>query len=240
MGLQSTDVAKGVSDIFVTDGRFSGLVRSILRCRGVFDNIRKCSHYLFTCNIAELISVLFGVLIFKVSPLAAIHLLTVNLLTDCGPAIALGMQPTDVSVKHQAPKRKYSTIFSSKMTILSIIQSVVLATVTLVSFGIGNITGAGLTMAFATLTLSQIAVALNISSDISVIYANFLRNKYLLACALATLILTFIIVLTPVCAAFSLVSLNFGQFLIVLLFFIINLFVGEVYKFINKKRQKNI
>lgn len=239
MGKSCTDVAKGVSDIIISDGRFSGLVRSILRCRGVFDNIRKCVHYLIACNSGELLSALFGVFIFKTSPIAGIHFLTVNMLTDCGPAIALGMQPTDTSTKHQAPQKRYGTLLNNRMTIQSILQSFVLAVVTLVAFGIGKSTGVGVTMAFATLTLSQMAIALNLSSDDYIIKGAFLKNKFLLGSIIIAIFFTLLVVLTPICGILSMKALRFINLLEVFLFVFIITCVGELYKFIRNRLEKN-
>lgn len=235
MGEDCPDVAKEASDIIITDGRFSGLVRSILRSRGIFDNIRKCVHYLITCNCAELICALFGVFIFKTSPLAGIHFLTLNFLTDFGPAISLGMQPTDLSTKYQAPKKKYSNILSNKMTVQSIIQAVVLAIVTLVAFALGKNSGVGSTMAFATLTLSQLAVSLNLSSDDLIFKGAILKNKHLLYSSSISFLFTMIVVLSPISVAFSFNALKFIQFIEVLLLVLIVTFIGELYKYIRKR-----
>lgn len=235
MGEDCADVSKAASDIVITDGRFSGLVRSILRSRGIFDNIRKCVHYLITCNCAELICALFGVFIFKTSPLAGIHFLTLNFLTDFGPAISLGMQPTDLSTKYQAPKKRNSSILNNKMTVQSIILAIVLAIVTLIAFALGKGSGTGSTMAFATLTLSQLAVSLNLSSDDIIFKGTIFKNKYLLYTSAISFIFTLIVVLSPIGIAFSFNSIKFIQFIEVIGLVLIVAFVGEFYKFIRRK-----
>ena len=230
MGKTSTDVAQGACDVIVTDNRFSGIVRAILRSRGLFDNIKKCVHYLLACNLAELLCVLLCVVIFKASPLAAVHLLLINLITDFFPAIALGSQPTDLSTKQQAPKKRYAMVLDGTFSFLAISQTVILTVLTVIAFGIG---GSGL--AFATLALCQIVIAINLSSDRSVIHLDFLRNKNLCTTAIACFVFVILVVVTPLAHAFALNSLPFVQVLFLLLFAAITLGVGELFKYLKPK-----
>ncbi len=230
MGKTSTDVAQGACDVLVTDNHFSGIVRAILRSRGLFDNIKKCVHYLLACNLAELLCVLLCVIIFKVPPLAAVHLLLINLITDFFPAIALGSQPTDLSTKQQAPKKRYAMVLDSTISPLAIAQSVILTILSVIAFGIG---GSGL--AFATLSLCQIVVSLNLSSDRSVIHLDFLRNKNLCITAAVCFIFVILTVVTPLAHVFALSSLPFVHVLFLLLFASLTLGAGELFKYLKPK-----
>ena len=230
MGKTSTDVAQGACDVIVTDNRFSGIVRAILRSRGLFDNIKKCVHYLLSCNLAELLSVLLCVIIFRTSPLAAVHLLLINLITDFFPAIALGSQPTDLSTKQQAPKKRYASILDSSISILAIAQTVILTVLTVIAFGIG---GQGL--AFATLAVCQLVIAINVSSNRSVINLDFIRNKNLCTAAAACFVFVMLVAVTPLASVFALNSISFVQVLLLLLFMAIMLGVGELFKYLKPK-----
>ena len=230
MGKTSTDVAQGACDVLVTDNHFSGIVRAILRSRGLFDNIKKCIHYLLACNLAELICVLLCVIIFKVPPLAAVHLLLINLITDFFPAIALGSQPTDLSTKQQAPKKRYAMVLDNTLSPLAISQSVILTIISVIAFGIG-----GSSLTFATLSLCQILVALNLSSDRSIIHLDFLRNKNLCITAAVCFVFVILTVVTPLSHAFALNSLRFVQVLLLLLFAALTLGVGELFKYLKPK-----
>lgn len=230
MGKTSTDVAQGACDVLVTDNHFSGIVRAILRSRGLFDNIKKCIHYLLACNLAELICVLLCVIIFKVPPLAAVHLLLINLITDFFPAIALGSQPTDLSTKQQPPKKRYAMVLDNALSPLAISQSVILTIISVIAFGIG-----GSSLTFATLSLCQILVALNLSSDRSIIHLDFLRNKNLCITAAVCFVFVILTVVTPLSHAFALNSLRFVQVLLLLLFAALTLGAGELFKYLKPK-----
>lgn len=230
MGKTSTDVAQGACDVIVTDNRFSGIVRAILRSRGVFDNVKKCVHYLISCNLAELLCVLFGVIIFKVSPVGAVHLLLINLITDFFPAIALGSQPTDVSTKQQAPKKRYASILDASLSPLSVAHSLLLTILSIVAFAIG-----GQTLCFATLSLCQIVIALTVSSNRSVIHLDFLRNKNLYTTAIICAAFVLIVTVTPLASAFALKAMSFVQFLFLIMFAAIVFGTGELFKFLKPK-----
>lgn len=230
MGKTSTDVAQGACDVIVTDNHFSGIVRAILRSRGVFDNVKKCVHYLISCNLAELLCVLFGVIIFKVSPVGAVQLLLINLITDFFPAIALGSQPTDESTKQQAPKKRYASILDASLSSLSVTNSLLLTILSIVAFAIG-----GQTLAFATLSLCQIVIAITVSSNRSVVHLDFLRNKSLYTTAIICAAFVLLVTLTPLASVFALKALNFVQFLFLVLFAAIIFGAGELFKFLKPK-----
>lgn len=93
MGVSGTDVAKGAADMILTDDNFSTIVAAVRQGRGIFENIKKTVHFLLSCNIGEIITVLAAFLMRLPTPLLAIQLLWVNLVTDSLPALALGVEP---------------------------------------------------------------------------------------------------------------------------------------------------
>ena len=103
MGVSGTDVAKGAADMILTDDNFSTIVAAVRQGRGIFENIKKTVHFLLSCNIGEIITVLAAFLMRLPTPLLAIQLLWVNLVTDSLPALALGVEPVDEDIMKKPP-----------------------------------------------------------------------------------------------------------------------------------------
>ena len=119
MGLTGTDVAKGAADMILTDDNFSTIVEAVRQGRGIFDNIKKTIHFLLSSNIGEIITVMTAFLLQLPTPLLAIQLLWVNLVTDSFPALALGVEPVDEDVMSKKPIGLKEGLFSSKILIHS-------------------------------------------------------------------------------------------------------------------------
>ena len=105
MGKFGADVARGTADIVISNSRFGSIVCAIKESRGLFDNIRKSVYYLLSCNFAELLYVFMGMLVFSGTPLSAVQLLWINLLTDCAPAISISMEKAEDEVMKRKPYR---------------------------------------------------------------------------------------------------------------------------------------
>lgn len=111
MGITGTDVAKGAADMILTDDNFSTIVEAVSEGRGIYENIKKTVHFLLSSNIGEIITVFTAFLLRLPSPLFAIQLLWVNLVTDSLPALALGVEPTPQDIMERKPndaKRAFS------------------------------------------------------------------------------------------------------------------------------------
>jgi Ca2+-transporting ATPase len=104
MGLRGTDAAKEASGLVLLDDNYATIVAAIEEGRRIFDNIRKFVNYLLTCNVGEVLTVLCGV-ICGLQPLTAIMVLWVNILTDVGPAIALGVDPPNPGMMKRQPRK---------------------------------------------------------------------------------------------------------------------------------------
>jgi magnesium-transporting ATPase (P-type) len=146
------------------------------------------------------------------------------------PAIALGSQPTDVSTKQQAPKKRYASILDASLSPLSVAHSLLLTILSIVAFAIG-----GQTLCFATLSLCQIVIALTVSSNRSVIHLDFLRNKNLYTTAIICAAFVLIVTVTPLASAFALKAMSFVQFLFLIIFAAIVFGTGELFKFLKPK-----
>lgn len=240
MGITGTDVAKGASDMILTDDNFSTIVTAVGEGRGIFENIRKAVRFLVSCNISEILIVFFGMMIYGAAPLTAVQLLWINLVTDSAPALALGMEPAEDDIMNKPPRKLTEQIFSGSIAIMSVIHGIVFTIVALISFAIGMKTDliTAETMAFCTVAFSQIFYVLVIRSEHAIIKANPFKNKYLIYAVLASIALMLIALFTPLATAFGIVIMNASQFFTAFGLALIPLAVFETYKavryFMNK------
>lgn len=112
MGLNGTDVAKNASDMILTDDNFVTIVEAVRQGRSIYENIRKAIHFLIATNIGEIVTIFIGLLLGMNTPLLAVQLLWINLVTDSFPAIALGLEPEDKDIMNRKPKLARKGIFS--------------------------------------------------------------------------------------------------------------------------------
>lgn len=220
IGKFGADVAKGNADIIISDNRFDSVIRAVKESRGLFANIKKSVNYLFSCNFAEIISVLFGMLIFKSAPLAAVQLLWINLLTDSAPAISLSMESADKDIMKHKPLSSSGGIFSFKSVLSIMLQSLFIAAVTLISYSLGNDfgdTATAMTMAFATLGISQLFHCFNSKLEGSLFGNKLFANKFMNYSVCVTLFVILFLVCTPAGYLFGLKILSASRLLISIL-----------------------
>lgn len=244
MGITGTDVAKGASDMVLTDDNFATIVDAVRQGRGIYDNIKKTVGFLLGTNIGEVLTVFLSMLIWKQSPLIAIHLLWINLVTDSLPAIALGMEAVGSDVMNRKPKPKEESIFAYGMGTRIALQGVMFAVLTLTGFVIGwkstgNIT-AGRTMAFLVLALSQVFHSFNMRSNYSLFIIGFFTNKYLNGAAFLSLILIIVVVFIPaITSAFNLIQLPAPMYLLALGLALIPIVILELTKSLGLVKPEN-
>ncbi len=218
MGITGTDVAKGAADMTLTDDNFSTIVEAVREGRGIYANIKKVVGFLLGTNIGEVVAVFAAMLLWHTSPLLSMQLLWINLVTDSLPAIALGMEPVEDDIMDRKPKPKNEGIFAHGLGIRIILQGLLFGLLTLLGYWIGSKwTGTvegGQTMAFMTLSLSQVLQAFNMRSERSLFKTGIFTNKKLNLAVLASLLLVFLVLFTPVQIAFNLVYLPFELYLI--------------------------
>ena len=212
MGITGTDVAKGASDMTLTDDNFATIVDAVREGRGIYSNIKKVVGFLLGTNIGEVICVFLCMLLWQKTPLLSMHLLLINLVTDSLPAIALGMEPVEADVMDRRPRAKSEGIFAGGLGVRVVLQGVMFAILSLVAFRIGvNMGGsleAGQTMAFMVLALSQTVQAFNMRSDRSLFAVGPFGNRTLNLAALASAALVLLVLFVPgVNTVFSLVVL---------------------------------
>ena len=234
MGITGTDVAKGASDMTLTDDNFATIVDAAREGRGIYDNIRKAIRFLLSCNLGEILTVFIAMLFWQVTPLLPIQLLWINLVTDSLPALALGMEAPEADIMKRQPRRRGENVFSGGVGIEAIWQGVMFAVLTLIAFSIGNQTSfaLGSTMAFATLAIGQLVHAMNVRSSHSLFKVGFHTNKYMLGALCGSLALLLAVLLIPALQSiFSLISMSGGDWMTVIGLSLAPLVIMEVYKF---------
>ena len=171
MGLGGTDVAKGAAHMILTDDNFSTIVAAIEEGRGIYSNIKKAIHYLLSCNIGEIFTIFVATLLdFGQMPLVPVQLLWLNLVTDSLPALALGVEPVEEGIMERLPRDARAGLFDRAFALRLAWQGMMVGGLTLTAYYLG-LTGPGgtgeaaNTMAFATLTLSQLFHAFNVRCE---------------------------------------------------------------------------
>ena len=203
MGKTGTDVAKGAADMILTDDNFATVVSAVEQGRGIYANIRKAIHYLLSCNIGEILAIFAAtVLPFLESPLTPVQLLWLNLVTDSLPALALGMEPVEEGVMDKAPRGRDEPLFSRAFSLGLVWQGALVGGLTLLAYilGLRYLGGpaVGNTMAFATLTLSQLFHAFDVrSEETGLLRLGVLSNPAMNKAFLAGLALQLAVLLVP-------------------------------------------
>lgn len=215
MGITGTDVSKGAADMVLTDDNFATIVDAVREGRRIYDNIRKTVGFLLGTNMGEVLTVLAAMLLWRTSPLLAVHLLWINLITDSLPAVALGMEPAEKDVMRRRPRPRNESIFARGMGMRVILQGIMFASLTLFGFIIASRSAGGIeagrTMAFIVLALSQVFHAFNMRSRHSLFSTGFFSNRYLNGAALISVALIGIVAFVPgVAFAFGMVPLGTG------------------------------
>lgn len=242
MGITGTDVAKGAADMTLTDDNFATIVEAVREGRGIYANIKKVVGFLLGTNIGEVITVFVAMLLWHKTPLLSMQLLWINLVTDSLPAIALGMEAVESDVMEKNPKPKNEGIFAHGLGIRIFLQGLMFALLTLIGFKIGeNAFGAngGQTMAFMILSLSQIVQSFNMRSEKSLFKIGPFTNKKLNQSALISIVLTLLVLFTPVSTAFGLIRLNLELYLIALGLIIVPVVVMELSKALGLIKHKH-
>lgn len=216
MGITGTDVSKGAADMILTDDNFATIIHAVREGRGIYNNIKKDVQFLLSSNIGEVITIfaasLLSVFGYNLGvPLLPVHLLWVNLITDTLPAFALGLEPVDKDIMKEKPRPKNESFFAHGLGWTIAWQGVMVGSLTLTAYIIGNnITHEiGMTMAFMTLSLSQLFHAFNIKSSHSIFHKTIFNNKYLWGALAVGMLLQIIVMYVPgINTIFNLEPLN--------------------------------
>jgi len=243
MGITGTDVAKGASDMILTDDNFSTIVHAVEEGRGIFANIKKSIQYLLSCNLGEVLCIFFATALnFQQMPLVPIQLLWLNLVTDALPALALGMEPVEKDIMKQKPRDSNASIFSRSFTREMIFYGVLVGVITLVAYFIGEYVlgdpeladDTACTMAFATLVLCELTRGFACRSEDKSIFAiGVFTNKTMNIAFCAGLAMQLSVLLIPgLQSIFHVVPLNTSSWLVVIGLSFMPLIVSEIAKLI--------
>ena len=238
MGKNGTDVAKNAADMVLTDDNFVTIVEAVKQGRNIFDNIKKAVHFLIATNIGEIVTIFLGLILGLKSPLLAIQLLWINLVTDSLPAIALGLEKPEADIMDKKPRDSRKGIFADGLWQRIITEGTMLGILTLVAFSVGNYLydiEVGRTMAFVSLGLLELVHSFNIKSEESIFKVGLFENKYLLgAFILGALLQIVVVVIPPVAEVFKLVPLTQAQWMYTFGISILPLVIMEIQKAFNK------
>ncbi len=237
MGKNGTDVAKNAADMVLTDDNFVTIVEAVKQGRNIFDNIKKAVHFLIATNIGEIVTIFMGLLLGLKSPLLAIQLLWINLVTDSLPAIALGLEKPEADIMNKKPRNSKKSLFADGLWHQIITEGTMLGVLTLVAFSIGNYLygiDVARTMAFVSLGLLELVHSINIKSEESIFKTGIFENKYLIgAFILGALLQVIVVVIPPVAEIFKLVPLTSTQWLYTFAISILPLVIMEIQKAVN-------
>ena len=246
MGITGTDVTKNVADMVLADDNFATIVGAVEEGRRIYDNIRKAIQFLLGSNMSEVLSIFFATLMgFTI--LQPVHLLWVNLVTDCFPALALGTEKAEPDIMRRKPRNAKAGIFADGMGFDIAYQGVLVTILTLLSYFIGHYMESGVweitnsphgtTMAFLTLSMAEIFHSLNMRSQRESIFRLGSQNRMLLIAAVGSFLATTLVCEVPfLAAAFEFTSVELNEYLIAILLGALVIPIVEAVKFFQRKR----
>ena len=227
MGITGTDVTKNVADMILADDNFATIVSAAGEGRRIYDNIRKAIQFLLASNLSEVLTILFATVLFAIlgeqgDIFLPVHLLWINLITDCFPALALGMEKPEADLMKRKPRDSKEGIFAGGLGAAVAYQGTLVTAITIASYLIGRYgmthVGAdpavlGTTMAFLTLSMCEIFHSFNMRSLKGSIFTMKTQNGWLWGAGALSLLLTTLVIEIPFLAnVFSLCNLSIAEY----------------------------
>ena len=241
MGKNGTDVAKNAADIILTDDNFVTIVEAVKQGRNIYDNIKKAVHFLLSTNIGEIVTIFVGLILGLKSPLLAIQLLWINLVTDSLPAIALGLEKPEKDIMQRKPIDSKKGIFANGLWNKIILEGTMIGVLTLVAFSIGNkyyTLEVARTMAFLSIGFLELIHSINVKNEKSIFETGLFENKYLVGSFVLGIFVQAIVVVVPAFAkVFEVVPLSLTQWIITIAISILPIPVIELQKKIDSKNE---
>ena len=241
MGKNGTDVAKNAADMILADDNFVTIVEAVKQGRNIYSNIKKAIHFLIATNIGEIVTIFMGLILGMKSPLVAIQLLWINLITDSFPAIALGLEKSEKNIMSKRPIDSKKGLFANGLWNNIVIEGIMIGMLTLIAFSIGNRyynLEVARTMAFLSLGFLELIHSFNIKSEDSIFRDGLFENRYLFGSFVLGVLAQIIIVLIPQLAdIFELTSLTQMQWLITIIISIMPIPIIELQKGLNIDRE---
>jgi Ca2+-transporting ATPase len=245
MGITGTDVSKETADMVLTDDNYASIVSAVEQGRIIYSNIRKFVYYLISCNMAEIMIIFLATLAGSSSPLNAIQLLWLNLLTDGAPALALGMERGDPDIMEQPPRPVREPIINRSMVVGIVVQTIAITAAVLTAYYVGWSWDSGdlalaQTMAFVTLSASELVRAYTARSErASLFRLGVFSNQIMQYAVLASIVLLLGVVYIPFLQPiFDTVPLGLREWLVVLPLLLVPGIAAEVTKAIVRTRTR--
>ena len=259
MGITGTDVTKNVADMILTDDNFATIVSAVGEGRRIYDNIRKAIQFLLASNLSEVLAIFFATLLLPAGAVLfqPVQLLWINLITDCFPALALGMEKPEADIMNRKPRDSKEGIFAGGLGFAVIYQGLLVTIITLISYFIGanylaevhhadaiaqglyDAGKLGTSMAFLTLSMCEIFHAFNMRSLHGSIFAMKKQNVWLWGAGILSLILTTVVIEVPFLAdAFSLAHLDLMEYGIAMALAITIIPIVEIIKIFSRMIDK--
>ena len=248
MGITGTDVTKNVADMVLADDNFATIVTAVGEGRRIYDNIRKAIQFLLTSNMSEVLGV-FAATLLGFTLLNPVHLLFINLITDCFPALALGLERAEPDTMRRPPRNPKDGIFAGGMAIDIAWQGVLIAGITICSYLLGNyfqtgifaipkgISEEGMTMAFLTMSMCEIFHSFNMRSQRGSVFHLGSHNPVLWAAMTGSLLLTALVLEVPfLAAAFGFTPISWTEYFAAIALGLLVIPVVEIVKFIQRRK----
>ena len=250
MGITGTDVTKNVADMVLADDNFATIVSAVGEGRRIYDNIRKAIQFLLASNMSEVLGV-FGATLMGFTLLNPVHLLFINLVTDCFPALALGMEDAEPDTMNRPPRNSEDGIFSGGLGFDVVYQGVLVTAITIGAYLIGAAmeygqgwfdalraageSGHGMTMAFLTMSMCEIFHSFNMRSQRKSVFTLKGQNKVLWAAMLGSLLMTTLVIeVGPIARAFGFTPIGWDEYGIAIGLAILVIPVVEIVKLIQR------
>ena len=250
MGITGTDVTKNVADMVLSDDNFATIVGAVGEGRRIYDNIRKTIQFLLASNMSEVLGV-FTATLLGFTLLGPVHLLFINLITDCFPALALGLEKAEPDVMDRPPRDSHDGIFAGGLGLDILYQGVLITVITLASYIIGHcvevgyfempsgVSPHGMTMAFLTMSMCEIFHSFNMRFQRRSIFSGRSHNKVLWAAMLGSLLITSLVLeVGPIADAFGFTPVGWAEYGIALALAVLVIPVVELVKFFQRRAAK--
>ncbi len=249
MGITGTDVTKNVADMVLLDDNFATIVSAVEEGRRIYDNIRKAIQFLLASNLSEVVSI-FAATLMGFTILKPVHLLWINLITDCFPALALGMEKQEPNIMKRKPRDAKEGIFAGGMIWDIVFQGVLVSIMTLAAYFIGHYMESGkweivnspdgMTMAFLTLSMTEIFHSFNMRSRRQSIFRLKTHNVFLWGAMIVSLLCTTAVIYIPFLAnAFGFEVISIAEYAVALGISILVIPIVEIVKVIQRKVDSN-
>ena len=254
MGITGTDVTKNVSDMVLADDNFATIVAAVAEGRRIYDNIRKAIQFLLASNMSEVLGV-FSATLMGFTLLKPVHLLFINLVTDCFPALALGMEEAEPDTMNRSPRDPGEGIFAGGLLGDILYQGILVTVLTVLSYLVGawyefgagffgslrelGASDHGMTMAFLTMSMCEIFHSFNLRSQRKSIFTLKTRNKVLWAAMIGSLLLTTALLEVPFLAdAFGFVPVGLREYAVAVTLSFLVIPLVEAVKFFQRRAMK--